>query len=243
MPSRGRSRHVARERLAAVTMAAVVVLFRCTSLASEGNGATVMLGAGLYNREYVEAAQPGIWQVLCSTAKGVTLLSAQVDVKTVRAPVFDEATEPDPEKSGRLIEVPSCSSPVIVLRRAGLRDGAVATAFVGSATLPSDVSLRLRLGSETYGLAARRDPTHAQAVDVILTSGDASHAISRITGCCNDTWPSILWAGDLDRDGKLDLLLELSAHYAGSQLTLFLSSAARGGDPVGEVARFLSGSC
>lgn len=230
-------------RIAHGGLAAVMVLIASTPLASGAASATVMIGAGLYNREYVEAAQPGIWQVLCSTGKGVTLMSAQVDVKAVRAPLFDETAEPDPEKSGRLIEVPSCPSPVIVIRRAGLRDGSVATSFLGSAPLPSDLPLRLRLGGDTYGLATKRDRKDAETVDVMLTTGDVSQAITRISGCCNDTWPSLVWAGDLDRDGKPDLLLELSAHYAGSQLTLFLSSAASGSDPVGEVARFVSGSC
>jgi hypothetical protein len=35
--------------------------------------------------------------------------------------------------------------------------------------------------------------------------------------------PSILFAGDLDRDGKLDFLVSTATHYNVSETTLFLS--------------------
>ena len=48
--------------------------------------------------------------------------------------------------------------------------------------------------------------------------------------------PQILWAGDIDRDGKLDLLLDLTDHYNVSIPTLFLSSEAAEDELVAEVA-------
>lgn len=50
--------------------------------------------------------------------------------------------------------------------------------------------------------------------------------------------PVLLWAGDLDRDGKLDLLYNLSSFYIDTELALFLSSAAKEGELVGLVARW-----
>jgi len=50
--------------------------------------------------------------------------------------------------------------------------------------------------------------------------------------------PELLWAGDLDRDGKLDLLYNLSSFYIDTELALFLSSAAKEGELVGLVARW-----
>ena len=44
------------------------------------------------------------------------------------------------------------------------------------------------------------------------------------------------WLGDLDRDGKMDFLLFTSRQYSVKQARLFLSSAARGQQIVGEVA-------
>lgn len=53
---------------------------------------------------------------------------------------------------------------------------------------------------------------------------------------------SLRWAGDLDRDGQLDLIYNLGGHYTETRLALFLSSAAKPGELVGLVARW-DGSC
>ena len=59
-----------------------------------------------------------------------------------------------------------------------------------------------------------------------------------------DTGPALLWAGDLDRDGKLDLLYDLRSCYMYNELALFLSSAAKEGEFVGLVARWTAvGGC
>lgn len=50
--------------------------------------------------------------------------------------------------------------------------------------------------------------------------------------------PVLVWAGDLDRDGKLDLLYNLSSFYIDTELALFLSSAAKEGELVGLAARW-----
>ncbi len=55
-------------------------------------------------------------------------------------------------------------------------------------------------------------------------------------GCCDMIGPSLIWAGDLDRDGKLDFLLDATTHYNVSEPTLFLSSPAQAGEIVRPVA-------
>ena len=52
-----------------------------------------------------------------------------------------------------------------------------------------------------------------------------------------------MWAGDLDGDGKLDLLLNLSTHYNLDSHRLFLSSMAKKGQLVGEAAVFDAVGC
>ncbi len=59
----------------------------------------------------------------------------------------------------------------------------------------------------------------------------------------HDSGAGLLWAGDLDRDGRLDLLLDLSEHYNMSQPTLFLSSAATVGELVASVVRLVMTGC
>ena len=52
----------------------------------------------------------------------------------------------------------------------------------------------------------------------------------------DDATPGVLWAGDLDRDGKVDLFMEMNRHYASISYALFLSSAAKDEELVGKVA-------
>lgn len=55
--------------------------------------------------------------------------------------------------------------------------------------------------------------------------------------------PRLLWAGDLDRDGRLDVLIDLSNHYSVSRPTLFLSAPATGDDKLRKVAEFVTTGC
>ncbi len=55
--------------------------------------------------------------------------------------------------------------------------------------------------------------------------------------------PKLIWAGDLDRDGQLDVFMNTYHEYAAREYTLFLSSMAEMGELVKEVASYLVPSC
>lgn len=55
---------------------------------------------------------------------------------------------------------------------------------------------------------------------------------------CDEPHFDVLWAGDLDGDGGLDLLTELSSKYSHHPRQLYLSSQAADGDLVARVAVF-----
>ncbi|MDH3869752.1 MAG: hypothetical protein OET08_10295, partial [Desulfuromonadales bacterium] len=59
----------------------------------------------------------------------------------------------------------------------------------------------------------------------------------------SDASPRVLWAGDLDRDGRLDLLLDLTTHYNVSAPTLLLSSMAGKSKLVRPAAIFRTTGC
>jgi len=58
-----------------------------------------------------------------------------------------------------------------------------------------------------------------------------------------DAFPHVVWAGDIDNDGALDLILGLSTHYAGRRFGLYLSRAAQAPALVGHVATWEEGGC
>jgi len=53
----------------------------------------------------------------------------------------------------------------------------------------------------------------------------------------------LFWVGDLDEDGKMDLLLNMSRHYNVSNLTLFLSSMAKDGELLHMATQLNSTGC
>ncbi len=57
-----------------------------------------------------------------------------------------------------------------------------------------------------------------------------------------ESLPHLVWAGDLDGDNKLDLLMDLSRNY-GALYTLFLSSLAIDGDFFGKAAEIQIPGC
>lgn len=59
----------------------------------------------------------------------------------------------------------------------------------------------------------------------------------------DDAAPALLFAGDLDRDGELDLLFDTSHHYNVARPTLFLSSQAGAGELLREVAEHEATGC
>jgi hypothetical protein len=73
----------------------------------------------------------------------------------------------------------------------------------------------------------------------------------RLTGRSNDLggWlqgdsPQVVWMGDLDRDGQLDLFLHDATHESGAQSwTLYLSSQAKGKHIFGRAAQFWIPGC
>jgi len=51
-----------------------------------------------------------------------------------------------------------------------------------------------------------------------------------------NSFPGVIWAGDLDKDGKLDLFMDMTRSERSVGYALFLSSAAKEGEFVGKVA-------
>lgn len=59
----------------------------------------------------------------------------------------------------------------------------------------------------------------------------------------NDGSWGIVWFGDIDFDGKPDLLIQATAHYNNSNFMLFLSSFAEQGECVGFFTSFATSGC
>jgi hypothetical protein len=106
-----------------------------------------------------------------------------------------------------------------------------------------------RVGSRRYMIRLdSKEPNYCDAV-IILTQGGRRQKLFDATApattndpalvvSCDEPHFTVHWAGDLDRDGRLDMLVTFSQKYSYHPRQLFLSSGARSGELVAEVARY-----
>jgi hypothetical protein len=206
------------------------------------------------------------WWGVFPDGDGFTLQATPVTV----TPVHDSMMDRDGEMTGKKVTIAQESTPVLLIQ--GLKDPAAGTilpARLGPRSWPSDQatairqnaflfpgqSHRLSLPTDSVRLTAlgtvEEDPTyrHPQIMNhqLKLYRGDDEKAVSQalmtIPRMGDLGEPHLVWAGDIDRDGKIDLIYDLTDHYVKTHLALFLSSAARVGELVGLVAEWKWSSC
>lgn len=200
------------------------------------------------------------WLALRASGDTASLTSTRVRVAAVEDPILDEAgsssgrrvssaLEPDPDAEGAQV--------VAYLRGSGLAAGQVIAARVPERSeggaLPS---YRIEFAGRDYRIRTqcppmRGDPPVARCAVVLAGAGGVEQALMRadarresdIVLLGDDATPKLLFAGDLDRDGKLDLIFDITDHYNVSRPTLFLSSRARDGELLHAVSTYESVGC
>lgn len=221
-------------------------------------GGTVQIAmAGLY--EYKWQIKPGgdWWGIFPDGKDGYSLQPTRVSA------VPDPDMVVAPQRAPRQIRVPGEKQGIIVFR--GLM--AAAAGPLSSVKLenyrnplPAGKTFELRCEGDTPEsrillVAAGRPEANQPAVDFITRVSDYELWLQRGSGEGKTLqllfkesdgiggYNSYLyWAGDLDRDGQLDLIYNLGGHHTQTLLTLYLSSAAKPGELVGLVAQW-DGSC
>jgi hypothetical protein len=142
-----------------------------------------------------------------------------------------------------------------------LKPGPVTTVYQGGSAeehslidgydLASRKTLRLRLGDLEYQLkvlgrkvrSSENPDAEFLNLRLALVFGRQIQTLYS-PGAVSETTPwSSLWAGDADGDRKLDLYVSVSWHYNITERKLFLSSRAKPGQLVKEVAEFVMSGC
>ena len=198
---------------------------------------------GVYHSDDAPAADGEQWLALDSAGGAWALVPVTVRTRIVRDEIVDDPDGPftgvevRTERSTRRHDAWHDPAAVFV-RSARLAPGPVQTAFAGLRSLAPGTELTLALGETTWqlasaALAGRPDQAVLLLDDVPVVSLPSRDAGNRI----------LHWAGDLDGDGALDLVVNASDHYNASVLQLWLSSAADGGAPLGLAATHTATGC
>lgn len=116
----------------------------------------------------------------------------------------------------------------------------------------------IRFDARQYRIAQACRPTGVldgqarYACELRLTQGARHQVLARMDGHADtpgavllgdDATPKVIFAGDLDGDGALDLIFDITDHYNVSRPALFLSTGAKAGEFVREAARYESTGC
>jgi hypothetical protein len=178
------------------------------------------------------------WLGLYRTMPGFRLAPTKVKVERVPDRCAGSATRISAEGA----EVPY----LLVRGHPGFRAGPVDTAFAGNDFLYPAQSLSVKIGKPDrwYSLQALGDASKGGLIrdyTVQLHSSEfpnVGHVFSKLPLVEMENTPNLQWAGDLDRDGRLDLLFRTPIGGHSKRYVLFLSSAASPPDLLKAVASF-----
>jgi len=226
----------------------------------------VETGEGFHGDE-IHARNGERWLGLYVTKRGSFLAESKVTVRRV----IDAVADDDPRRpTGKSVSVDRRQRPILLVKNARmLKPGAASTIYRGSEDekhlLGVGTQLKLKLNGLDYQLkvvSKKPRPKNCQdclPIDarLMLNAGASAQVIFNLDEYLKKEWgqepiPSedeietpawyLLWAGDVDGDGKLDLYLALNG-YNFSEHILLLSSQANPKQLVREIARFRMTGC
>jgi len=217
------------------------------------DGSLVILSSGAFHGDEVPADAEGRWAALVAEGSGAALRPVRVSVVAVR----DELLDNEGEATGKRVDLSPELDPIVLLRGApSLRPGPVATALVRH-PIGLMSGAEAHLGTVSYQLSLRCaevPPVSGQrqeACDLLLQSESIQQVLFTYRAYftredrywASERSPMVLWAGDLDGDGRLDLLVDTSDHYNVTEMRLYVSSPAKPDALVTEAARFSAAGC
>lgn len=212
--------------LTAVSLLALSV----RAAAADGTRVSLLMVSDWAYQQIPEGSD-GTWLGIFKTAGGSELKSTRVHIEA--------SEEPDARKA----VVDSRDTPLFLVR--GLKNaqpGLLPTAQVLNEDPGPGQRVTLTFRGTDSALFLRANPGEEEAVDLVFESGTRRQVLYESYGM-NEGRIQVIWAGDLDRDGRLDFVVDYAEDDAGSAPTLFLSSKAKSGELVGEAADFPQYCC
>ena len=195
-----------------------------------------MLDVGTYTKDDLHGhpRNPG-WLALCPGPGGVDLRPVTVEVVPFRSLLLEDGPS---DKSGREVKAGECPKAYALLQSPGLKPGPVESA--------KRRGNELVLGPNSYLARTDGPPPGLEVCDgkpvkrYVLSQAQRRQSLGEGDLCSVFT---LRWAGDLDGDGRLDVLIEESLDGGTIILRLFLSRGATGSAMVREAAKSEHGGC
>lgn len=229
----------------------IIVLMCATAVIGNDLGNTYkILLPGVFDRSNIGSIDSLGWYGLFKTDSGHVLESVEIRTKSCPAPYSSQPGD----TTGVSITVDHPLKPLFLVQcPREFEPGLVTTHFSGDKWInPGQLIMLGECGLSAFGQLTDegfRSPREPLVLDYQvklfkypLWYGQRQVLVEHDRACAEDT-PSIIWAGDLDRDGQVDLFLDILNHYAGRHYALYLSCEADAGDLVKLVADLFIHGC
>jgi hypothetical protein len=192
---------------------------------ARGPARTELVNAGSFHGDEITARSGQQWLGLFVTTAGSKLEPVMIRVSRVHDPIVDETER---VKTGKAVRVPGRPDPVFLVRNCPeLRPSAVTTVQAQQVLLPDGADVTLSLGETRYRLWVEAHAADRSDKKLCLSVSGSRQTLYAVDQASADEGWNLLWAGDVDGDGKLDLYVDASDHYNVSERRLYLSSRAR----------------
>lgn len=206
-----------------------------------------LITTATFHGDEVTAKAGDYWIAITRTQK----IKVPLKIKIVNDPINDEANK----KTGKAVSATGIKPIFLVKDIANVSPGSCVTVLNTETELWKKPAVKLTLGTKKYEVELKLKVGKKQSPEdsytpahctVFVKTGNSSDAILD-KDCVADLQgleaPRILWAGDIDADGKLDLLIDGTTQTNVSNLMLYTSSAAAKGKLLKKVAEFTTTGC
>lgn len=183
----------------------------------------------------------GPWFVLVKNRGRYLLRRAPLRVRTITSPCepFWKQTLPEVSVAGKAL--------FLFRGLPFLREGPLASGTEVGFLFPGQSHVVALSSTDHWGIQAygqvERDDTGRVLRNYRLALQKGRYESVFFTADDLDEDPHVVWAGDLDRDARPDLIMHVILATRGAKYVLFLSSAAQDGEMVHPVASFIDPSC
>jgi hypothetical protein len=164
---------------------------------------------------------------------------APVRIRVTRE--HDPIVDQERENTGKHVALKGFDEYTLILRGKALHPGKVAMATPDYLEPAMDKKLTITLGGTKSHVFYRC--TKTDCAFMLETDGVAQRLFSIEKDMLLEVNHIINFAGDLDHDGRLDLVMNASRHWNETRPTLFLSTSAKSGQLVGRAAEISMTGC
>ncbi len=225
-------------------IAAVLLIIMMGTANSEQERRFALLEVGSFHGDEVPLNQPKDWLgVFC---KQLVCDARPTTIKTTRDhdDVVDEDTKTN---TGTSISISLREQPLFLVRGIAPTPRSIPTVFQGEKNMVAGDLLPIGFSGVNYALRVDGKKMEEEPLPkgsrLVFSSGSKTQELFSLLESGNDPYITVLWVGDIDGDGKPDLLVITSWHYNVSHKVLWLSSLAKPGQLVGLAAVFETTGC